>query len=1727
MVVDASGRLVLSPLSPGLGGAGAGSGEANTASNIGIGTGSVFAQKVGVDLRFRRLLAGSGVNIATSGNSIRIDAQSQGDAQLRIDFTNSSGIFQAGTDTANQVRTDFDNSSGLFVKTTPNQNVLYVGKHGNDSNDGTTIENALLTFSSGIVVANSQSPGLTNRFTLQCFDAGIYAENIVLPAFVGVEAPDATISGVGGSYTVELEENTTVTINEVIGGAFSAVGKTSPGISHVEANKIKAITAGTSCLENASGILTARVNQLICDGPSTVGITESSLSGINISIKEILINTDSSTGILATNGKVLGNVDRITKNSDGLTGTTALQLTGLAEINLNNSDIIADTVYNVASGSSLSLSTRRITGTRTTADGSIVYEFSEDKVISNQLEVFNEFILPTTDGLTGQVMRTDGSGIVSWDNGLTQLEENFANSSGVFVKDGDNVGAGIGVFKQKTANQILQFKSLIAGSGLNITGGVNDITISRTDVTIGSGSTIADHASLHQVGSHDISITANQYSAVSGFTIVDDLQNFRMSASGELEFIGQGPAECFVSAFISTRTSTPNELTSWRFATNGVTLPNSQIDRFVATTGDTGALAIGEIVPFNAGDRLQVFVTSNSNTTVTTEKFSLEVFAIVGGQNNINSNVGLGTGEIFAQKIGATMELRRLLAGSGMQIATSGNTVRIDSTLEDDVQNNLANITSLQTDFNNSSGIFQAGKDTADGVRTDFDNSSGVFQAGVNTANSVRTDFDNSSGIFQAGVDTADQVRIDFDNSSGVFRSDIDTNSTNISGLQTDFDNSSGVFVKDGENLGGAEEIFIQKNANQNLEFRTLLGGSGIQVAASGNIIRVDGRTFPQENIIYVGKHGISGINDGKTIENAVPTFEDAITLATAESPSATNRMAIVCLDAGKYTSVTSALDIPEHVDLYAPNATLAKTGTFGSNFITVRDDSNVCVDTIDVFSTISVTCFLMSAQGPNFAKCSLKANNIILDTLNEVGIDNSASSGRLDIDIGNLTGDNASFTGIICRRTGIPGSGNLINGSVKSIRAPNTAEAIAVGPSCRINLDVDEIEFTNPTDTIGIHTFTLGPLPATANINVKRLVAVTGVEAEADTIVNLHAGIRDTTTDSIDAAADLYEFSPNQVISDQLEVKDEYVLPLTDGAVSGQVITTDGAGTTNFQSIGSLLTSQENIIYVGKHGNDSNNGKTLNDAVLTFSQAVTLATAESPSATNRVAIVCVDAGIYSQTDSLDIPQHVDLYAPNATLERTGTTGNDFITVENNSNVTVHEINVNTPTKAVGAFDMTINGPNFSKCSLKANKITMDAINEHPINNTSASGTLFVDVGDITTQNVFITGVRCTTTGISGCIINGSIKTLKGLDRGTAIALNAGSQMNLDVGEIEILNSTQTIGIHALAGSPSAPTIANININRLNVVTGVNAEANTIVNTHIGQNLSTTNSINASATLYEFSPNRVISDRLQVEGEYTLPTFDGNVGDVLTQTGAGITSFQPPDIGANLTPHQQILYVGKHGDDGNDGLTLETAVLSFNQALTLASEIGGTGIPSSGVSEGNRVTITCFDAGRYEEGFTCLDWVDIYAPNAWIERPDATQNATIGMAENSKVTFKEIKNRFGFWAVEKMSPGRSELHAERVIASGTGGIGLLVANGTLDAHVGQLLLKTGNSDAVFVSSGILNLYTNEIRDTAKAGGSKTSSALFSAGGTTGRGTINAHINQIISKITDLLMRLLV
>jgi hypothetical protein len=69
-----------------------GAGETNTASNLGAGSGT-FASKVGADLRFKSLVAGSNVSLSSTATEITIAATDTGEVNTASNLGAGSGTF--------------------------------------------------------------------------------------------------------------------------------------------------------------------------------------------------------------------------------------------------------------------------------------------------------------------------------------------------------------------------------------------------------------------------------------------------------------------------------------------------------------------------------------------------------------------------------------------------------------------------------------------------------------------------------------------------------------------------------------------------------------------------------------------------------------------------------------------------------------------------------------------------------------------------------------------------------------------------------------------------------------------------------------------------------------------------------------------------------------------------------------------------------------------------------------------------------------------------------------------------------------------------------------------------------------------------------------------------------------------------------------------------------------------------------------------------------------------------------------------------------------------------------------------------------------------------------------------------------------------------------------------------------------------------------------------------
>lgn len=132
---------------------------------------------------------------------------------------------------------------------------------------------------------------------------------------------------------------------------------------------------------------------------------------------------------------------------------------------------------------------------------------------------------------------------------------------------------------------------------------------------------------------------------------------------------------------------------------------------------------------------------------------------------------------------------------------------------------------------------------------------------------------------------------------------------------------------------------------------------------------------------------------------------------------------------------------------------------------------------------------------------------------------------------------------------------------------------------------------------------------------------------------------------------------------------------------------------------------------------------------------------------------------------------------------------------------------------------------------------------------------------------------------------------------------------------------------------------------------------------------------------------RIITDTLEVDGEYTLPWEDGNNNDVLTTNGSGVVSWQAPAISPWTLDNDTVSVAGKYVGIGTTNPTAElhvqnnsgqanfdlqsitnsnTSVISLKRAnngesivssSNVFGSIKGLGFDGSGYSEGARIVL--------------------------------------------------------------------------------------------------------------------------------------------------------------------------
>lgn len=238
--------------------------------------------------------------------------------------------------------------------------IYYVGKHGSDSNNGKSIENAFLTFGKAFTEAAAQTPSASNQFVISCSDAGIYTEAVTMAQWVSLYAPAASLVG-----RLTVADDTLALFHSVEAGVGDiCVRKPSgqTGISRVECNIIRATSDATGALtEAATGVLMVEARSVYAQNGYGIGEISTAQGHMHLMIEDLYI-TGTGGGIVRFGaGSTVGYVGHCLEIGGGVGNGTGLNIIG-GELQLKMMTLNANQAYTVGAGGTLRLDANYING---------------------------------------------------------------------------------------------------------------------------------------------------------------------------------------------------------------------------------------------------------------------------------------------------------------------------------------------------------------------------------------------------------------------------------------------------------------------------------------------------------------------------------------------------------------------------------------------------------------------------------------------------------------------------------------------------------------------------------------------------------------------------------------------------------------------------------------------------------------------------------------------------------------------------------------------------------------------------------------------------------------------------------------------------------------------------------------------------------------------------------------------------------------------------------------------------------------------------------------------------------------------------------------------------------------------------------------------------------------------------------------------------------------------
>lgn len=243
----------------------------------------------------------------------------------------------------------------------PEVRTLYVGKHGADGNNGTSIGVAKLTMASAVAAAAALTPTQGAPVVVRVVDAGVYSGAVTLPAWVSLDAANAIFTS-GSGHTIEANDGGYVRAREVRNGntnqAAIQMASTATGVCQFDIDQITVTGFASGAINRST---TGRM-RLTCKRMDTEyrGVDSANLQDTVVDIGDISLNASNASGMRHANGGVVnGRVQNILKSNVIFTGTSGI-IGG--SYSLSVVEIDADTAWSISFGSTLNLLISKVTG---------------------------------------------------------------------------------------------------------------------------------------------------------------------------------------------------------------------------------------------------------------------------------------------------------------------------------------------------------------------------------------------------------------------------------------------------------------------------------------------------------------------------------------------------------------------------------------------------------------------------------------------------------------------------------------------------------------------------------------------------------------------------------------------------------------------------------------------------------------------------------------------------------------------------------------------------------------------------------------------------------------------------------------------------------------------------------------------------------------------------------------------------------------------------------------------------------------------------------------------------------------------------------------------------------------------------------------------------------------------------------------------------------------------